>query len=208
MPSPLDTHAANRIGAVRAARLFSNIVSPPVMFALLGLAIALRELPFWPALAWASVYGFFVSLAPILVVLYLLRSGRIAELHMSNTSERHLPYLSAFAFAALTFALVTLYRGPELMRCLALFNALELAALGLINVAWLISIHATGVMATMLIVGLVFGWPYALLVLPFVVAICWVRLYLKRHSPGQVLAGLGLGVLSVFSLTLFGCFTG
>lgn len=211
--SPLDTLASNRTGAVRIARLFSNIVSPPVMFALLGLAVALREvalrqLPLEMGLAWAAVYGFFVSLLPILVVLQLLRSGRIAELHMSNTSERHLPYLVAVLSAGLAFALVVLLRGPETLRCLTLFNMLELAALGIINLFWLISIHATGVMATMILVGLLFNWEASLFVLPFVVAVCWVRLYLKRHTPLQVGAGLLLGVLSVFSLTLVGCFQG
>jgi membrane-associated phospholipid phosphatase len=32
-----------------------------------------------------------------------------------------------------------------------------------------------------------------------------VRLYLRRHTLGQVIAGLGLGVVSVLSLTLIGC---
>jgi membrane-associated phospholipid phosphatase len=207
MSAPLDQDASNRNGRVKAARLFSNIVSPPVIFALLGLAVALRELPFWEGLAWAAVYGFFVSLAPILVVLYLLRTNRISELHMSNTGERHLPYLTAILFSAITFALISAGDGPALMRCLTIFNMIELAALGIINVFWLISIHATAIMATMVIVGLVFGWPASLLLVsPFVIAVSTVRLYLKRHTPNQVIAGLALGVLSVSSLTLLSCF--
>ena len=69
---PRDHHVADRIGGVRAARLFSNIVSPPVMFAVVGLVVALTSVPFWQALSWAAIFGFFVSLAPILFVLYLL----------------------------------------------------------------------------------------------------------------------------------------
>jgi hypothetical protein len=95
MLKPRDHHAVDRVGMVRVARHFSNVVSPPVMFAVLGLTLALHVLPVLPALLWAAVYGFFVSLAPILFVLYLLRTGRIAELHMSDTRERHLPYLVA-----------------------------------------------------------------------------------------------------------------
>lgn len=189
-----------------AARLFSNIVSPPVMFALLGLVLALYERPLWLALAWAAVYGFFVSLAPILFILYLLHSGRIGELHMSNTAERHLPYLVAVLCAAFALGLWTLLEGPELMRCLLLFNVIELMALGLINVYWLISIHATGIMATMLIVGLVFGWRAAMLLLPVVALVIWVRLFLRRHTVGQVVAGLALGVITVQALVWTGCF--
>lgn len=209
MSTPLDQHVASRTGRVRAARLFSNVVSPPVMFAVLGLAVALHELPFWEGLAWAAVYGFFVSLAPILFVLYLLRTGRIRELHMSNTRERHLPYLMAIGFAALTFGLIIWLGGPELMACLTIFNAVELVILMLINVYWLISFHATAVMAAFVLVGLIFGWSASIvIVLPFVIAVCVVRLYLKRHTPAQVGAGLALGVVSVLSLTLIGCFGG
>ena len=75
MSKPKDHHAHDRIGAVRLARLFSNIVSPPVMFALVGLALALHELPLWPGLGFAAAYGFLVSLAPILIIVYLLKTG-------------------------------------------------------------------------------------------------------------------------------------
>ena len=206
MATPLDHHEEQRTGRVKAARLFSNIVSPPVMFALLGLAFSLYERPFWNGLLWAAVYGFFVALLPILIVLYLLKTGRIAELHMSNTSERHIPYISAVLSAGFAFALISFFDGPELLRCLTIFNMIELAALGLINPFWLISIHSTGVMATMLLVGLVFGWAYSLVVLPFVFLVCGVRLYLRRHTPMQIIAGLGLGVLTVYIMTLIGCF--
>ncbi len=206
MTTPLDHHAHNRTGLVKSARIFSNIVSPPVMFALLGIAIPLKTLPFWPGFGWAAVYGLLVSLAPILVVLYLLKTGRISELHMSDTRERHLPYATAVVFAFLAFGIVSWFDGPELLRCLLIFNIIELAALGLINIWWLISIHTTGVIATWLIVGLVWGWMASLIVVPLVIGVSWVRLYLRRHTPAQVLAGFALGIASVLSLTLVGCF--
>ncbi len=208
MSKPKDHHAHDRIGAVRVARLLSNIISPPVMFAVVGLAFALHELPFWPGFGFAAAYGLLVSLAPILVVLYLLKTGRIVELHMSNTSERHIPYLSAVICAALAYILITLLNGPDLLRCLTIFNVLELVALGLINVFFLISIHATGIMATFILVGLVFGWPTAFIAaFPFVLLVIYLRLYLKRHTPFQLVTGLILGAASVLLLLPFGCFS-
>lgn len=206
MTKPLDHYQEHRTGIVKSARLFSNIVSPPVMFALLGLAFALYERPFLNGLLWAAVYGFFISLLPILFVLYLLKTGRITELHMSNTGERHIPYLLAVISAGIAFALISLFNGPELLRCLTIFNIIELVALGIINAFWLISLHSTGIMAAFLLVGLVFGWVYSLIVLPFVFLVCAVRLYLRRHTVMQVVAGLGLGVLTVYIMTLMGCF--
>ena len=206
MKAPLDEAKQNRTGLVRAARIYSNVVSPPTIFAALGLALAWHQLPQWPGFLWAAVYGLIVSLAPIIFVLYLLRTGRIKELHMSNTSERHWPYITAVLCAAIAYGIIVSFDGPDLLRCLSLFNIIELSTLGLINIFWLISIHATGVMAAFMIVGLVFGWAASLIVIPFVISVCWVRLYLKRHTPTQVTAGLALGVASVLVLTLTGCF--
>ena len=204
---PFDLLAQNRIGLVKTARIYSNVVSPPVMFAVVGLAFGLVALPGWAGFLWAAVYGLLVSLAPILVVLFLLRSGRIAELHMSNTRERNIPYLSAILFAAIAYGLIAGFGGPELLRCLALFNVIELTALTVINHFWLISLHATGAMATAVLVGLVFGWTVALIVgIPLVGTVCWVRLFLKRHSPAQVVAGLALGAAVVLVLVPFDCF--
>ena len=206
MLKPRDHHAVDRVGMVRVARHFSNVVSPPVMFAVLGLTLALHVLPVLPALLWAAVYGFFVSLAPILFVLYLLRTGRIAELHMSDTRERHLPYLVAALGSLVVAALLLLFGGPELLLCLTFFNLVTLVVIGLLNIRWLISFHAAAAMAMDTIVALVFGWLAALAVAPLVGLVIAVRLYLRRHTVGQIIAGLLLGAGSVLLLWQLGCF--
>lgn len=206
MTTPLDQQEHNRKGLIRAGRLFSNIVSPPVIFAVIGLVLSLKALPFPQSLAWAAVYGFVVSLMPILLVLWLLKTGRISELHMSDTSERHIPYLAAVICGFIIFGIVIFFDGPQLLRCLAVFNIVTLSALGLINVRWLISFHATAISAAWVIVGFVFGWAASLIVLPFLFGVIVVRLYLKRHTVTQVIAGMFLGVGTVCLLALFGCF--
>jgi membrane-associated phospholipid phosphatase len=206
MTTPLDQQEHNRKGFIRAGRLFSNIVSPPVIFALIGLVLSVKALPLLPALAWAAVYGFVVSLMPILLVLWLLATGRISELHMSDTSERHLPYLVAVVCGLIVYGLVVNFNGPQLLRCLAIFNIVTLAALGLINSRWLISFHATAISAAWMIIGLVFGWAASLIVIPFIIGVTSIRLYLKRHTIAQVVAGLALGIGTVGLLALFGCF--
>lgn len=208
MTAPLDHHAHNRTGSVKLARLFSNIVSPPVIFAVLGLVLSLKALPLPESLIWAAVNGFMTSLLPILFVLWLLRTGRIEELHMSNTGERHLPYISAVLCGVLMYGILVLFHGPTLLKCLVTFEIIALSALGLINSQWLISFHATAIAAAFVIIGFVYGWAVAsIFVLPFVIAVIIVRLYLKRHSPAQVIAGLALGALTVIVLSQFGCFT-
>ncbi len=206
MTVPRDTHKADRIGMVRVARTISNIISPPIMFAITGLALGVYERPFWPGLAWGAVYSLLIALTPMVVIIYLLRTGRISDIHMSAINERHIPYLIAVISSAVAYALLVLFDGPMLLRCLAILSFITLGALGLINTRWLISIHATAAASTWLILSLVFGWVVSLVLLPFVVLICLVRLYLKRHTPAQVLAGVVLGVSGVLLMRLFGCF--
>jgi membrane-associated phospholipid phosphatase len=143
---------------------------------------------------------------PILFVLWLLKTGRIGELHMSDTRERHLPYLAAVVCGFIFYGIVILFDGPQLLGCLAVFNIVTLSALGLINIRWLISFHATAIAAAWMIIGLVFGWTASLLVLPFMLGVIVVRLFLKRHTPAQVIAGLALGISTVWVLAMFGCF--
>ncbi len=206
MTVPRDTHKADRIGMVRVARTISNIISPPIMFAITGLALGVYERPFWPGLAWGAVYSLLIALTPMVVIIYLLRTGRISDIHMSAINERHIPYLIAVISSAVAYALLVLFDGPMLLRCLAILSFITLGALGLINTRWLISIHATAAASTWLILSLVFGWVVSLVLLPFVVLICLIRLYLKRHTPAQVLAGVVLGVSGVLLMRLFGCF--
>jgi membrane-associated phospholipid phosphatase len=206
MRLPRDHSADVTIGLIRVARVFSNIVSPPVMFAILGLAVALVQLPFWPALAWAAVYGFFVSLAPILLIIYLLRTGRIGDLHMTLPRERRLPYLAGIICAFFVLALLYLFNGPGLMRCLVILNVINLIVLGLVNLYWLISIHTTAVMGTVVLGGLIFGVKVALILSPLIILVCWARYYLKRHTPAQLAAGLALGALTPIGLAWAGCF--
>lgn len=191
---------------VRIGRILSNIISPPIMFAGIGLALGIYERPFWPGLGWGLVYGSLVALIPLIVIAYLIRTGHIGELHMSNTHERHIPYLTSVISGTVAFLILTFFDGPELLRCLAILSVITLGALGLINTKWLISIHATAAGATWMIATVVFGWVAGAILLPFVILISAIRLYLKRHTPAQVLAGLALGISTVLTMRAFGCF--
>ena len=124
MDRPRDFSAAARTGAVRLARTFSNVVSPPIIFGALGLALAWSERTFWEGFLWAAVFGFFVSLAPGMIVVFLFKSGRITDIHMNTAQERRLPYLSSVVGATGAVVVLNLFHGPELLRCLALLSAM------------------------------------------------------------------------------------
>ena len=206
MNGPRDYSAEVTVGTIRFARIFSNIVSPPTIFAVLGLALALAEDGLWPGFLWAAVFGFFVSLAPILFIVFMMRIGRITDLHMNTRQERYLPYLVSTVTSAVVLAVIYLFDGPELLSCLTILNIVVLVILGLVNAFWLISIHTASISAAAVIGGLVFGVGAAVALLPLLLMVCWARLYLRRHTLGQVGAGLLLGLAATLALAATGCF--
>jgi membrane-associated phospholipid phosphatase len=206
MRAPKDHNAESTVGLVRTARIFSNLISPPIIFAGLGLALSWHELSFWSGLFWAAIFGFWVSLVPILFVAHRLQTGRISDLHMNTTQERRLPYIVSVAGSLIALLIISVFDGPHLLQCLSVFSAIVLAILGVINDFWKISIHAASIAAAAVIVTLVFGPRFGLLLLPLVIAVTWLRLYLRRHTVAQVVAGLIVGIFTPLVLTLFGCF--
>lgn len=203
--TPRDS--AESTGLTGRIRLFTHIVSPPVIYAVLGFVVAWSQVPFLEGLFWGIVHGLLVSLAPILYVVWLLKHERIGDINMTK-EERRGPYFVAVLCASLASAIIYYGGGPEYLFHLSLLNILALGAMAAINWVWQISNHSTAIVSAMWVLGVVFDRRIAMAMLPLVVVVCFARLYLRRHTPSQVLAGLALGSFSVLALFLTGCFGG
>ena len=191
--------------AVRLARIYSNVISPPIVTAVLGFVIALADTAsLWPGLAWGAVYGILLCGIPMIFVAYLLKTGRVSDLHLRNKGERHIPYLLTLVGALVGLFLVVLFDGPPLLFSLLICNMIGLAALGSINVYWLISNHAASVILFVTFAGFVFGPSVTLALLPLVILTLAARLILKRHTIAQLLAGLIVGAAPVLVLAGMG----
>lgn len=204
--TPLDQLQENRTGLVKVARVFSNVVSPPTIFAALGIAFGLRDNLSWIGFGWSAVYGVLVSLVPILLVVYLLLNGYIKELHMSDTRERIIPYISSVVCGGLAWLIFAQFNGPEPLRCLSMMTAGALAVIGVINIYWLISFHATAVFAAVVLAYVGFSPLAGFLTLILAFIVCAARLFLKRHTPAQLVAGAILGLVAASWAASTGCF--
>lgn len=201
---PRDLDITQKEWSVKAARYLSHIFSPPMVYAVLGFITAWAELPFLPGLLWGSIFGFFVSLLPLLVVIYLLKSGRIKDIHLNNSKERRIPYLVGIAGSIAAIITIRQFQGPPLLGTLAVGSAFGLIVLALINNFWLISSHMASITMAAIFIWVVFGPLYGLIVLPMVVLVFSIRLYLRRHTLSQLLAGSLVGVSSIWILRIAG----
>ena len=67
---------------------------------------------------------------------------------------------------------------------------------------WKISTHALGITAPLVALIAIFGSrPLPFLVL--IPIVCWARVYLRAHTPAQVIAGAGLAAVSTYVMLVF-----
>ena len=140
-------------------------------------------------------------------VLYKLRF--ISSLQMQTLAERRLPYvLVVLLYTLFTLAAFQYLRLLPQLTILMAAMTFCIACVAFISLWWQISAHATGIggvvggLAVLLLktgVQALFGPLLACLLLAGTVAAA--RLQLNAHTPAQVAAGFGLGLL-VSGLTL------
>jgi len=186
------------------ARLVSDVISPPVVWTALAfpLAIAGGQAAQSSAITQAMLYGFIVCWLPVMFIGYMVRAGRITDIHMKVRRERILPFGVSITCSAGGLGLLWLLKAST---ALLLFGTAALVAMVLMAVVtffWQISIHAMSIVSAVTVVAIVFGVSAALWLLPLVPVVAAARLQLNRHTPAQLLAGGIVGAVIPYAVFL------
>ncbi|MCB9136029.1 MAG: hypothetical protein H6636_11420 [Anaerolineales bacterium] len=200
---PIDQSLKTSTGPIFAARLFSNVASPPALFSAFAFLMAWVDRPNLFGLAWAALYGFLAHLLPVLYLVYLYKNGKVYDIHVSSPAERRIPYRVGLAGAFVSFLIIRLWANMPLLTNLILIHVLIMLVLALANELWLISAHVATITALTIQTGLVFGSLFSLLMFPLIPLTFYVRRYLKRHTLGELVSGLVVGLGSVLVLAAF-----
>ena len=180
----------------RWARLISNVISPPMVWAVMFFTIAVHTAKTQTeALVWGLTYSVLVCLLPILYIAWEVRRGNIGDIHMRERHERTRPFLVSMICAALAWVMLLLMRTPDIIPLVAGVTLLQLTAMAVITMVWQISMHAMSIMVAVVATGVVFGPTTALAVFPLVPIVGAARLKLQRHTLAQVVAGAAIGAL-------------
>ena len=201
--TPLPHNRQRRV-LTDLARIFSTVFNPFLTSFALFVVLAhvkAHDLPsFWYFL-FAST--FFTSIGPMLYVLWLYSTDRIADLDMSVRSEREAVFGIFVIFYALGTVVLWLIHAPTLITAsMAGYTAASLVT-QYITRYWKISTHAIGITAPLVVLIYLFG-PQPLPFLVLIPIVGWSRVYLGAHTLPQVVAGTVLGGTSV--LVFFRCF--
>ncbi len=187
-------HKLPRFRSPSWARLVSNLVSPPITWAVWAFATA------WTysanpseALLWTILYTTFVSWLPVIFVAYQVKSGRIGNIHMDESHERILPFIVSVSLTAFIGIILALMVAPAQLWLIALMSAVQVCTLGVITIVWHISMHTMSMMGTTMATYLMFGFEVAMALLPLILLVTSARLKLQRHTPAQLVWGVIVG---------------
>jgi hypothetical protein len=176
------------------ARLISDLVSPPVVWAVMIFPIAFREADSQEqALMWGLTYGVLVCLIPALYIVWMVRRGSISDIHMRLREERLRPFLVSIACTGMAWWALRLMGAPSVVPLVAIATLVQLATMAVITLVWQISIHTMSITSAVVATGILFGIGPALLVSPLVPLVGAARLKLHRHTLAQVVTGALVG---------------
>jgi hypothetical protein len=149
----------------------------------------------------------FTALFPMMLIMFLKQNGKIKSYEMEDKDDRGFPIFFTSFFCFLLFMLLW-YKTkgvllPYYFYILPLVGGAAISITGIITIFYKISLHALGA-------GLFCGFIYVynihnqfeshlILWCSFLLAGCIMsaRLYLNKHTIGQVLYGFGLGFIAM-----------
>ena len=178
------------------ARVVSDIVSPPVVWALLVIPVAAHyaDTPL-QAFFWAFLYSMFICVIPVGFIAWMVKTGKIGDIHMKERRERFRPLLVTIVCTSIVWWLLRRLDAPPPFPLLALMTLVQVTFIMLITLVWQVSMHMMSIAGAVIVTGIIFTTAAALAMIPLVMLVGAARLKLKRHTPAQVIAGTIIGAL-------------
>lgn len=182
-------------------RLVSDILSPPVVWAVMAFPLAFAgEDSRIAAISAAVIYGMLVCWLPVLYIAMMVKRGRITDIHMKVRSQRILPMMVSIGCSITAWVMLTIAKASAVLLTFSLFTIVALLVVGVVTLVWQISLHAMSITSAVVAAGMVFGTTTALVMLPLIPLVGAARLRLQRHTPLQLVAGGIVGALVPYLL--------
>lgn len=181
----------NVLSKENIANLISSVTNPPFVAIPVFLIINFTLLYEGDWLWFSAVSIFFVSILPIITSFLWIKKKNL-DVDMPRRQDRIYPLL--LVILAYIMGVMVLYTlgAPPLTTVLMICYLTNTIVVLLFSLFWKISIHAMGIAGPATAIIYLFGWPGLLfsLLVPLVI---WSRLYLKKHTPAQLITGTFLG---------------
>ncbi|MBM0230437.1 phosphoesterase PA-phosphatase [Micromonospora sp. STR1_7] len=152
-------------------------------------------------LAWGLTAALFCSVFPASVVWLGVRRGQLTDRHVGRREQRRAPMMWGLLSVLGGIAIMVGLGAPRPLTALVVATFAIGLTLTAVNLLWKISVHAAVAAGSAAVLVSVLGPPLLLLAVPVVALIGWSRIRLRDHTPAQVVAGTGAGL--VISMPIF-----
>jgi membrane-associated phospholipid phosphatase len=154
----------------------------------------LAEPGFPGSIGYGALAALFVCVLPLMVLLVLVRLGKVTDHHVSDRKQRAPVLLMALGCIAVGLLVLGAVDAPASVFAMVLAVVGGVAVLAVVSPFWKISGHAAAISCAAVVSVLMLGaaWAPLLLLIP---AVSWSRVVLRAHSLAQVVAGSLFGGL-------------
>ena len=184
----------------RIASLTSNILNPFLLcLALILLFSFISTSSTSEAIKWALI-SIILSILPIfLLIIYLVRNGKLDAFFINVRGQRTRIYLLVCLFSSVSCITLTCLRAPSILVA-AFITGLSTAFIFiLINLRWKISLHTAFVAGSATVLVMLYGWAAAVTI-ALIPLTAWARIELAYHSLTQAVSGALLAALIVVTV--------
>ena len=178
----------------RAARWITEAFQPPVVVSVQLLVSPLTQPGFPGTMVYGALAALFVCVVPLMLLLVLVRLGKVTDHHVSERKQRAPVLLMALGSIVAGLLVLEAVGAPGSVIAMVLAVVGGVVVLAGISPFWKISGHAAAISSSAVIAVLMLGpaWLPLLLLIP---AVAWSRVVLRAHTRAQVVAGALFGGL-------------
>ena len=172
----------------RSARWLTEVFQPPAVVTVQLLLSPAIEAGFPGTAVYGALAAFFVCVLPLLLLLGLVRLGKVTDHHVSDRKQRAPVLLMALASVMAGLLVLEAIGAPRSVVAMVLAIVGGILVIAVVSPFWKISGHAAAMSSSAVIAVLMLGpaWLPLLLLVP---AVGWSRVVLRAHSAAQVVAG-------------------
>lgn len=172
----------------RTATWVTEVLQPPVVVSLQLLISPLSQPGFPATIGYGALAALFVCVLPLVVLLVLVRMGKVTDHHVSDRKQRAPVLLMALGSIAVGLLVLNAVGAPPAVVAMVLAVVGGVAVMAAVSPFWKMSGHAAAMSCAAVVSVLMLGsaWAPLLLLVP---AVSWSRVVLRAHSLAQVVAG-------------------
>lgn len=172
----------------RAAKWLTETFQPPVVVTIQLLASPVTDPGFPETVVYGALAALFVCVIPLVLLLVLVRLGKVTDHHVSDRKQRAPVLLMALGSILAGLLVLAALGAPQSVVAMVLAVVGGVVVLAVVSPFWKMSGHAAAISCSAVIAVLMLGvaWIPLLLLVP---AVGWSRVVLRAHTVAQVVAG-------------------